>query len=110
MCPSSISFASAHFEPASAVGVGHAFVCKLVQMREHAFLRHWHQRRLQRGIDRRGDRGDVGSTGVERIDHLRWAGSFLGNVSPERIEQLGEDPLGLARDFALPPGFAKLRG
>ena len=46
----------------------------------------------------------------ERVDHLRWAGSFLGNVSPERIDQLGEDPLRLARDFALPPGFAKLRG
>jgi uncharacterized protein (DUF362 family) len=46
----------------------------------------------------------------ERVEHLLLAGSVLGNVAGERIDQLGEDPLRLRKDFALPPGFAKLRG
>ena len=46
----------------------------------------------------------------ERVEHLRWAGSFLGNVAEERIVQLAENPARLRQDFMLPPGFAKLRG
>ena len=46
----------------------------------------------------------------ERVTHLRWAGRFLGNVDEARIEQLAEDPLRLRQEFALPPGFATLRG
>ena len=46
----------------------------------------------------------------ERVDHLRWAGTFLGNVDEERIEQLAESPAALRQGFALPPGFARLRG
>jgi uncharacterized protein (DUF362 family) len=45
----------------------------------------------------------------ERVDHLRWAGDFLGNVAEERIEQLAESPARFRQDFALPPGFATLR-
>jgi uncharacterized protein (DUF362 family) len=45
-----------------------------------------------------------------RVTHLRWAGGFLGNVDEARIEQLAEDPLRLRQEFALPPGFATLRG
>ena len=46
----------------------------------------------------------------ERVDHLRWAGTFLGNVDEERIEQLAERPGRLSQEFALPPGFPRLRG
>jgi len=46
----------------------------------------------------------------ERVDHLRWAGGFLGNVDEERIVQLAEGPAQLRQEFALPPGFATLRG
>jgi uncharacterized protein (DUF362 family) len=45
----------------------------------------------------------------ERVEHLRWAGGFLGNVAEERIVQLAESPARLRQDFALPPGFATLR-
>lgn len=45
----------------------------------------------------------------ERVDHLRWAGGFLGNVAEERIVQLAESPQRFRQDFALPPGFAQLR-
>jgi uncharacterized protein (DUF362 family) len=41
----------------------------------------------------------------ERVDHLRWAGSFLGNIEEERIVQLAESPLRLQQEFARPPGF-----
>jgi len=44
------------------------------------------------------------------VDQLRWAGSFLGNVDEERIEQLASQPRALSQAFALPPGFAGLRG
>jgi uncharacterized protein (DUF362 family) len=46
----------------------------------------------------------------ERVDQLRWAGGFLGNIAEERIVQLAESPARFRQDFALPPGFAKLRG
>lgn len=46
----------------------------------------------------------------QRVDHLRWAGGFLGNVEAARIEQLAEAPQRFRQDFALPPGFATLRG
>jgi len=46
----------------------------------------------------------------ERVDHLRWAGGFLGNVDEARIEQLAERPGRLSQEFALPPGFSRLRG
>jgi uncharacterized protein (DUF362 family) len=46
----------------------------------------------------------------ERVDHLRWAGGFLGTVAEERIVQLAESPARFRQDFALPPEFAKLRG
>jgi uncharacterized protein (DUF362 family) len=45
-----------------------------------------------------------------RVDHLRWAGGFLGNIEAARIEQLAEDPQRFRQDFELPPGFATLRG
>lgn len=45
----------------------------------------------------------------ERVDHLRWAGGFLGNVAEERIVQLAERPARFRQEFALPPGFAGLR-
>jgi uncharacterized protein (DUF362 family) len=45
----------------------------------------------------------------ERVDHLRWAGGFLGNVDEERIVQLAESPLQLRQEFALPPGFERGR-
>jgi uncharacterized protein (DUF362 family) len=45
----------------------------------------------------------------QRVDHLRWAGSFLGNIEPARIEQLAEAPARFRQDFALPPGFPHLR-
>ena len=46
----------------------------------------------------------------QRVDHLRWAGGFLGNIEAARIEQLAEDPQRFHQDFALPPGYATLRG
>jgi uncharacterized protein (DUF362 family) len=46
----------------------------------------------------------------ERVTHLRWAGGFLGNIEAARIEQLAEDPARFQQEFALPPGFATLRG
>jgi uncharacterized protein (DUF362 family) len=46
----------------------------------------------------------------QRVDHLRWAGGFLGNIEATRIEQLAEDPQRLRQEFELPPGFATLRG
>jgi uncharacterized protein (DUF362 family) len=46
----------------------------------------------------------------ERVTHLRWAGGFLGNIDAGRIEQLAEDPARFRQEFALPPGFATLRG
>ena len=46
----------------------------------------------------------------EQVEHLRWAGGFLGNVAEDRIVQLAESPPRLRQEFALPPGFAKLRG
>ena len=49
-------------------------------------------------------------TEAERIDHLRWAGEFLGNIAEDRITQLAEDPARFRQEFALPPGFATLRG
>jgi hypothetical protein len=45
----------------------------------------------------------------ERIEHLRLAGDFLGNVAEERIEVLGERPSGLRQAFVLPPGFERAR-
>jgi uncharacterized protein (DUF362 family) len=45
----------------------------------------------------------------ERVDHLRWAGDFLGNVAEERIVQLAESPTRFRQEFALPPGFGDVR-
>jgi len=45
----------------------------------------------------------------QRVDHLRWAGGFLGNIEAARIEQLAEDPQRFRQDFALPPGFEHLQ-
>jgi uncharacterized protein (DUF362 family) len=47
---------------------------------------------------------------AERIDHLRWAGEFLGNIAEDRITQLAESPGRFRQEFELPPGFATLRG
>ncbi len=47
---------------------------------------------------------------AERVDHLRWAGEFLGNVAEDRIIQLAEPPARFQQEFTLPPGFATLRG
>jgi uncharacterized protein (DUF362 family) len=45
----------------------------------------------------------------ERVDHLRWAGGFLGNVATDRIELVAEAPERFRQDFRTPPGFAFLR-
>ena len=45
----------------------------------------------------------------ERIDYLFDAGRFLGQIHPELIRQVGEDPGPLATPFALIPSFAGLR-
>ncbi len=45
----------------------------------------------------------------QRVDHLRWAGDFLGNIDPARIDQLAEDPKLLRQNFAPPPNFPRLR-
>mgnify|MGYP000672277583 CR=1 FL=1 len=49
--------------------------------------------------------------GIEpaRVDYLREADAFLGNLAEERIEQVGELPGPLRQEYALPPRFAHLR-
>jgi len=44
-----------------------------------------------------------------RVDYLRQAGQFLGNVDEARITQMGEQPGPLARPFAVLDAFADLR-
>ena len=44
----------------------------------------------------------------ERIEYLMEAGRFLGQARSERIEQRGEDPSRLARQFRAAPGFEHL--
>jgi uncharacterized protein (DUF362 family) len=45
----------------------------------------------------------------ERVEHLRWAGRFLGNVDEARIVQVAERPGPLSQEFVFPPGFVGLR-
>jgi uncharacterized protein (DUF362 family) len=45
----------------------------------------------------------------ERVDYLREAGRFLGNVSRQRIHQTGEPPHELAQDFEFLEDFASLK-
>jgi uncharacterized protein (DUF362 family) len=45
----------------------------------------------------------------ERVGYLGQAGRFLGQLTPELIDQLGEDPEGEAIDFELLPQFSSLR-
>jgi uncharacterized protein (DUF362 family) len=45
----------------------------------------------------------------DRVSYLAEAGRFLGQLRPELIEQLGEEPEAEAVDFALLPQFSGLR-
>jgi uncharacterized protein (DUF362 family) len=45
----------------------------------------------------------------ERVGYLSEAGRFLGQLTPELIDQLGEDPQSEAIDFELLPQFSGLR-
>ena len=45
----------------------------------------------------------------EKIQHLATAAHFLGNVESERIEQIGEPPDALQRDFRVLPNFDYLK-
>ncbi len=45
----------------------------------------------------------------ERVGYIAEAGRFLGQLTPERIDQIGEDPETLAVPFALLPQFSGLR-
>ena len=45
----------------------------------------------------------------ERLGYLREAGTFLGQVHLEEIDQVGEDPEALAQDFAVLPVFDGLK-
>ncbi len=45
----------------------------------------------------------------ERLGYLREAGTFLGQVHLEEIQQVGEDPEALAQDFEVLPVFAGLK-
>lgn len=45
----------------------------------------------------------------ERVQYLAEAGRFLGQVTPELIEQIGEDPEALAVAYDLLPQFSSLR-
>ena len=45
----------------------------------------------------------------ERLGYLREAGTFLGQVHLEEIQQVGEDPEALAQDFAVLPVFDGLK-
>jgi uncharacterized protein (DUF362 family) len=45
----------------------------------------------------------------ERVEYLREAGRFLGNVRGERIQQIGETPEELTQDFELLENFASLK-
>jgi len=45
----------------------------------------------------------------ERLGYLREAGTFLGQVHLEEIEQVGEDPEALAQDFEVLPVFDGLK-
>ena len=44
-----------------------------------------------------------------RVGYLHEADAFLGNIRRARIDQIGEDPAGLAKDFALLERFAQLK-
>jgi hypothetical protein len=44
-----------------------------------------------------------------RVGYLEQAGRFLGQLTPELIDQLGEDPEREAVPFELLPQFASLR-
>ncbi len=45
----------------------------------------------------------------ERLGYLREAGTFLGQVHLEEIDQVGEDPEALAQDFEVLPVFDGLK-
>jgi uncharacterized protein (DUF362 family) len=45
----------------------------------------------------------------KKIPYIQLAGEFLGNVEPERIEQIGEGPDRLQQDFKLIPLFQELK-
>ena len=45
----------------------------------------------------------------ERIPYLHEAGTFLGQVHLEEIDQVGEDPEALAQDFEVLPTFASYK-
>ena len=45
----------------------------------------------------------------ERSRYLHEAGTFLGQVHLEEIDQVGEDPEALAQDFAVLPVFDGLK-
>ena len=45
----------------------------------------------------------------ERIPYLKEAGTFLGQVHLEEIDQVGEDPEALAQDFEVLPAFRATR-
>ncbi|MFB3737366.1 MAG: DUF362 domain-containing protein [Candidatus Velamenicoccus archaeovorus] len=44
-----------------------------------------------------------------RVPYLREASRFLGQGDPDRIQQVGEEPLPLSTNFAVPPGFESLQ-
>lgn len=45
----------------------------------------------------------------EKVRHLAWAGSFLGNLAEERIDQLGELPSAVQSDFRVLPRFEHIK-
>lgn len=45
----------------------------------------------------------------ERVNYLREAGRFLGNLEPSHVEQRGEDPAAVAVNFDLTDRFASLK-
>ena len=44
-----------------------------------------------------------------RVGYLQEASRFLGNLEPERIRQVGEDPVPLRRDYHVLDGFQDIR-
>ena len=45
----------------------------------------------------------------ERIKYLASAGTMLGHINTDKIQQVGEKIEGLRKDFAVVPEFARLR-
>jgi uncharacterized protein (DUF362 family) len=44
-----------------------------------------------------------------KIPYLAQAGWFLGNVGPEQVVQIGEDPARFQQDFGVLPAFQHLK-